>query len=388
MNRIRRGVLGACVAYACAVGQVDTNSDRFYLMTYFLNSSENAGTRLALSSDGLKWQKYNGEAAVITPSVGSKLMRDPMIYFEPATGLFHLVWTTGWSDQLIGYASSKDLKEWSKQTQVTVGAKIANCKCCWAPEIFYDDIKDSCMIFWSTETGSAGKRTYYVMTRDFKTFTDPVKFFDPGYTEIDASMLKVAAGSYYLFFKDERDAGKNIHFVHGSTPQGPWSAVSKAITDAGCEGPSAVKIGGEYRVYFDPYGNSNKSYRMVKTTNLDTSASPWQGGAALKAGSSDFGYSHGSIIEIPRPYVMHLLFNRPLTTSVSFRRVNFQTGTAVMNRSSPDAWVDLLGRCGADLDSRRQRGHSRGWIAPGRPSPAALDFSKGVPRSWLRSRSF
>ena len=343
MRQVKNSLIWALGAYVLSYCQVDTNSDRFYLMTYFLNSSQDAGGRLALSSDGLKWQKYNNEASVITPTVGSSLMRDPMIYFDKATALFHMVWTTGWSDKVIGYASSSDLKTWSKQTTIGVGAKITSCACCWAPEIFYDDIKDSCMIFWSTENSTAGKRTYYVMTRDFKTFTDPVKFFDPGYTEIDASMLKAAQGKYYLFFKDERESGKNIHYVYGSTPQGPWSVVSGAITSAGCEGPSAVKIGAEYRVYFDPYNNSDKTYRMVKTAGLDNSASPWPNGGTINAGTSNFAYSHGSIIEIPRAYVMHLLYNRSLPTCVAFQWPHLQKAAVAVKRSSITA-LDVLGR--------------------------------------------
>jgi hypothetical protein len=358
-------------ACASAFGQVDTNSDCFYLMTYFLNSAASGGARLALSSDGVNWQKYKNEAAVITPTVGSGLMRDPMIYYESASRLFHCVWTTGWNDQCIGYSSSTDLKTWSSQTQVRVGAKIANCACCWAPEIFLDDIKDSFMIFWSTETSSAGKRTYYVMTKDFKTFTDPVKFFDPGYTEIDASMLKTTEGKYYLFFKDERDIGKNVHYVYGPTPQGPWGSVSVAITSAGCEGPSAVKIGGEYRVYFDPYGNSDKSYRMVKTANLETSASPWQSGGTIKAGASNFGYSHGNIIEIPRAYVMHLLYNRSLPTNVAFEWRHMQKGTLTPQVPSPILLFDLLGR-------RMTTGLSGGCAdLPCRAMPAGLFVVKG-----------
>ncbi len=343
MKSIRWCLAWAVLACGCAWGQIDTNSDRFYMMTYFLNSSENAGTRLAFSTDGVAWQKYNNENSIIVPSVGSALMRDPVTYFDATTGRFHLVWTTGWSDQVIGYASSVDLKTWSKQTTIPVGAKIANCKCCWAPEIIYDDIKDSCMIFWSTENSAAGKRTYCVMTKDFKTFTDPVKIFDPGYTEIDATMLKAAQGSYYLFFKDERETGKNIHSVHGSTPQGPWSAVSGAMTGTGCEGPCAVKMGNEFRVYFDPYGNSDKSYRMVKTTDLATTASPWPNGGALKAGASNFSYSHGHIIEVPRKYVMNLLYNRPLTTVVAFHWPYAQKASFSAKPSSI-SWVDILGR--------------------------------------------
>jgi hypothetical protein len=345
MNRPKQFFLVALCAFALSYGQVDTNSDRYYMMTYFLNSAQDAGACVAFSSDGLKWQKYNADKPIIAPAVGGKLLRDPAIHFDKATGLFHLVWTTGWSDKVIGYASSRDLLSWSKQSTIAVGAQITGCACCWAPEIFYDESKDSCMIYWSTENSTAGKRTYYVMTKDFKTFTDPVRLFDPGYTEIDASIFKAGQGKYYLFFKDERESGKNIHYVSGAGPQGPWSAVSGAITAAGCEGPCAVKIGNDYRVYFDPYGNSDKTYRMVKTSDIETAALPWPTGGAIKAGSSNFAYSHGQIIEIPRPYVMHLLYNRPLPTNVAFQWRQLQKETSSSPAIPPSvALFDILGR--------------------------------------------
>jgi hypothetical protein len=352
----RKNLILQLILWTCGLsfGQVDTTADRYFMMTYFLNSAQDAGARLAFSTDGVKWQKYNNETILFAPTVGGKLLRDPVTYFDKTAGLFHMVWTTGWSDKVIGYASSADLKTWSKQTTIGVGAKIANCACCWAPEIFFDDLKDSCMIYWSTENSTAGKRTYYIMTKDFKTFTDPVKFFDPGYTEIDATLFKAAEGKYYLFFKDERESGKNIHYVTGPAPQGPWSAVSAAITSAGCEGPCAVKIGTDYRVYFDPYGNSDKTYRMVKTTDLGTTASPWVNGGALKSGSSTFGYSHGHIIEVPRAYVMHLLYNRALPTGIA-ARMQPPAGAWPLENRSPAASFDALGRRAASAPVLKKR---------------------------------
>jgi hypothetical protein len=349
-----KGCLCALVLQAAAWSQVDTNSGHFYLFTYFINAQEDAGARLAVSSDGIDWQLVNNETPIFTPTLSPEhLMRDPMTFFDPSARTFHIVWTSGWNQTGIGYASSRDLKSWTPQTDLQVGAKIENCRCCWAPEIFFDDIRNKFMIFWSTDNG-VGKRSYYVLTSDFKTFSDPVKFFDPGYTEIDACMLKVADGKYYMFFKDERnsqDAGrpaKNIHYVYGSTPQGPWSDVSGTITAIGCEGPSAIKIGGEYRVYFDPYSNFSSNDRMVSVTNPDTVSSPWPGGQKLYkfgAGGSKtgFSYSHGHIIEIPREFVMHLLYDRPLS-SVKFNWPGLKERSNGFNQNAAASWIDVLGR--------------------------------------------
>jgi hypothetical protein len=341
------------IMYAVICGQVDTNSSHFYLFTYFLN--ETAGARLALSSDGINWQLVNNETPIFTPTLSpERLMRDPMIAFDPTTRTFHVVWTSGWSQTGIGYSSSKDLKTWTAQTALPVGAAITNCKCCWAPEIFYDDSRNKFMIFWSTDNG-AGKRTYYSLTSDFKSFTDAAKLFDPGYTEIDACMLKVAEAKYYMFFKDERStqddgqAAKNIHYVCGATPQGPWGAVSKPITKTGYEGPTAIKINDEYRVYIDPFTNSGSTDRMVKVKNLDTTASPWPYGDKLYKVSASgvknsFSFSHGSIIEIPREYVMFLLYNISLPKESSLRQPLLPARRMERENFTLSGIFDVLGR--------------------------------------------
>ncbi|MBN2037380.1 MAG: glycoside hydrolase family 43 protein [Chitinispirillaceae bacterium] len=300
---------------------VDTNSQTYYLFTYFINLEEGLGARLALSSDGINFHQHIDGRPILAPLVGvEKLMRDPTIYFEASTETFHMVWTCGWNETGIGYSSSKDLKNWTPQRFLPVGEKITGCACCWAPEIFYDDIKDSLMIFWSTEVGVDGKRAYYVMTKDFQTFSDPAKLFDPGYTEIDAQILKVDEDKYYMFFKDERTSvqamrqAKNIHYVYGPTPQGPWSGESNGLTAVGYEGPCAIIIGDEVRLYSDPYMDFASTNRMyaVKVADLDASNKLWPVGPTLKTATGNFNWNHSSIIEIPRKYVMHLVFNQPL----------------------------------------------------------------------------
>ncbi len=302
--------------------QVDTTSEHYYLYTYFKNLEQEAGPRIAVSSNGIEWVKINDEEPLFTPEVGiEKLARDPSVWLDPTTGVFHCVWTSGWHETGIGYATSTDLQAWSDQKFLSVGDKIPGCVCCWMPELFYDDLKDSVMIYWSTEFDERGKRTFYVMTKDFITFTDPAILFDPGYTEIDASIIKYSEGKYYLFFKDEREPGiagmrtLNIHYVYGPTPQGPWSEVSERITNSGTESPSPILIGGELRVYFDPYATGpSGTYRMVKVTGdpLEDTTFPWEEGEVLTADGEPFTYSSGSIMEIQREYVMHLLYAAPL----------------------------------------------------------------------------
>jgi hypothetical protein len=329
MKQLKVLMFALALSFAASADVVDTNSQHFYLFTYFINLEQERGARIAISSDGVNWQKINNEAPIFPPIIGQgekPLCRDPYTCYDPRTGVFHLVWTSGWIQQNIGYAAVKDLRDWDKvvQEKLKVSAKITDCKCTWAPEIFRDTVKDSFMIYWSTERGTNGKRSYYCMTKDFKNFSDPVLFFDPGYSVIDDDILKVDSATYYMFFKDERDpaaAGKqskNLHYVYGPTPQGPWNQgtwdkVSPPISTPGCEGPCAIKIGTEYRVYFDPYYDPTSTYRMLKVTNL-AATTPWPQGDVLKTASGNFLYSHGHIIEIPRVKVMQLLYGAPDTT--------------------------------------------------------------------------
>jgi hypothetical protein len=90
------------------------------LFAYFTGNGED-GLRLARSHDGLAWTPVAGGRSFLTPSVGSRLMRDPSIVQGP-DGMFHLVWTTGWWDQGIGIAHSKDLVTWTPQEVLPVMA--------------------------------------------------------------------------------------------------------------------------------------------------------------------------------------------------------------------------------------------------------------------------
>jgi hypothetical protein len=80
------------------------------------------------------------------------------------------------------------------------------------------------------------------------------------------------------------------------------------------EGPTIVKQGGMYHLFFDPFNSFASSYRMVKVgvQDLDTTGFPWPSGGVCKAGSANFAWNHSNVIPIPRRYVMHLLYGQPL----------------------------------------------------------------------------
>ena len=205
----------------------------WFVFTSFRGNGED-GLHLALSRDGYTWKATNQDRSYLKPTVGKgQLMRDPSLA-QGSDGVFHMVWTTGWWDQTIGYASSKNLIDWSEQQAIPVMTHEPTARNAWAPELFYDDVGKQWLIFWATtipgrfpgadQPGSNEKnhRIYYTTTKDFKTFAATKLFFDPGFNVIDAIILK-DSGKYYLIFKDEREkpVKKNLRLAVATAPKVP-----------------------------------------------------------------------------------------------------------------------------------------------------------------------
>ena len=237
-----------------------------YVFTYFKGNGAD-GLHLAYSTDGFKWTSLNEDKSLLKPMVGGdKLMRDPCVIKGP-DGLFHMVWTVSWKEKGIGYANSRDLIHWSKQKCIPVMEHEAGARNCWAPEVFYDGANRQYLIFWATTIpgrfpatekagdGGLNHRMYYVTTKDFETFSATKLFYDRGFNVIDATIV-TSGGRYIMFLKDEtrNPPQKNIRMAFSDKAEGPYSTASKPITgDYWAEGPSAIKIGEDWIVYFDKY---------------------------------------------------------------------------------------------------------------------------------------
>jgi hypothetical protein len=228
-----------------------------YLFSYFVRNGED-GLHLAWSEDGLTWNTLNDGKAYLPPEVGkSKLMRDPSIVQGP-DGTYHMVWTAGWGELGIGYAHSQDLRTWSEQKYLPVMAHEPTTQNAWAPELFYDSGSGQFLIIWSSTElpdNDHNHRMYYTTTRDFETFTDTQLFYNKGFNVIDG-MLVEESGKYYLFLKDEtlKPPEKNIRIATSDAFTGPYSDASAPITgEYWAEGPSCIKIGEYWYLYFDKY---------------------------------------------------------------------------------------------------------------------------------------
>lgn len=282
MKKLINLILLSVLLFSCGGKQQTIEIDvakPVYLFSYFKGNGD--GLHLAYSKDGMKWETLNNDSIYLKPEIGKdKLMRDPSIV-QDEEGTFHMVWTSGWWDQGIGYASSKDLKTWSRQMNIPVMEKFEGTKNTWAPELFYDKKDKTFYIFWaSTITGAfpdlptsesekgLNHRQYYVTTKDFKTFSDTKLFFEPGFSVIDGAILD-KDGIYYLFVKNENSspAEKNIRVVSNDEPFGFPVTVSEPITgDYWAEGPAPLQVGEYVYVYFDKY--RDHKYGAVRSKDL------------------------------------------------------------------------------------------------------------------------
>ena len=112
-----------------------------FLFTYFTRNGQ-SGLHLAWSEDGDRWEALGGGRSFLAPQIGTKekLMRDPCVVRGP-DGTYHLVWTSGWWERGIGYASTRDFVNWSPQREIPVMAHEPTARNCWAPEIIHDDAR-------------------------------------------------------------------------------------------------------------------------------------------------------------------------------------------------------------------------------------------------------
>ena len=309
-------LLGAALL-ALAVARAAPRGAGPWLFSYFLDNGQD-GLHLAYSRDGLAWTPLAAGAPILTPTVGGKLMRDPCILLGP-DGAYHAVWTTGWYEQGIGIAHSKDLVTWSEAAFLPVMVHERRAVNAWAPEIVYDEETSQYLIFWATtipgrfpatdESGSVNKdgvalnhRIYRTMTRDFKDYGRSELFFDPGFNVIDATILR-DGNRYVMFLKDETlrpEARKDIRLAVADHALGPYVLAPDPISKENwVEGPTAFRAGMDMFVLFDAY--TRKRYEGVKSHDLET----WTAlGAELQMPP---GARHGTVFAVPEKILRGLL---------------------------------------------------------------------------------
>ncbi|MDP4274706.1 MAG: glycoside hydrolase family 43 protein, partial [Bacteroidota bacterium] len=266
------------------------------------------GLRFLYSYDGYRWKDLGH--TYLKPAIGKqKVLRDPSIAQGPDK-TFHLVWTSSWHGDLgFGYASSKDLIHWSAQKFIPVMAYDTTTVNVWAPEIFYNNENKDFVIVWAStipfkfpkgeEDEDNNHRLYYATTKDFKTFSKTRLLCDPGFSAIDAVIVKQNRGKYVLVLKDNTRPNRNIKVAFSDKATGPYINVSKPFTGEYCEGPAVAKVGNKWLIYYDAYrakkfgASETKDFKTFKDISDKISVPE--------------GHKHGTIFKVKENILKNLL---------------------------------------------------------------------------------
>ena len=287
-----------------------------WVMGYFENGSlpkdvTQDPLHLAYSADGAQWTPLAPRApAYRLTEMGSNHLRDPFI-LRKEDGAFVLLasdWTRSytsgdyWSSPSpnIVVADSADLITFTnpRLLQVTpIQAPNGVPMHAWAPEAFFDADLGHYAIIWAGNDANDVSRIYVSYTSDFQTLVnpDPVVFFDPGYSVIDATLARDDAHNY-LLFKDESDSnggpstgsGKDIQIARSAsralTPGtfNRWSPEyvtrgSDQSTRTGVEGAFVIKPTQvtTWTMCADLYTLGGGSFGCWSTTDLGAKPSSW-----------------------------------------------------------------------------------------------------------------
>ncbi|MDR7326463.1 hypothetical protein J2S44_006713 [Catenuloplanes niger] len=217
-----------------------------YTMTAFTNSSE-SNMYVYESPDATGFRLLRGPA--FTPPTG--LIRDPSI-IRHTDGRYWVVYTTNWTGNTIGLATSTDRLNWTFVRNVTIPLTVQNT---WAPEFFIDS-NGSVNVIVSLSTNGADFKPYKLTATNaaLSAWSAPQVLSGIGPNHIDTYVVKVGS-TYHAFTKNETT--KFIEYATASSLTGPYT-ISRTGNWAGWGGPREGQAlvpldNGGWRIYYDGY---------------------------------------------------------------------------------------------------------------------------------------
>ncbi|SFR70321.1 Glycosyl hydrolases family 43 [Agromyces sp. CF514] len=285
-------------------------------------------------------------------------VRDPFVVRSPEGDRFYLIATDlsihyrgGWGSANATVTGSKDLViwestdlvNWSEPRFADVASKIPNAGMAWAPEAVWDEVTQQYYVFWATradgntELGDSVDM-YLSTTRDFRTFSTPVKWIDRQGSIIDTSVIKVgdwfyrASGDGQITIERSKklDAittsatakttGTDQEWVLVGTLQSILSGSGACAgglnyTGACLEGPEFFAYNDDdrgaaaelYGLLADQYA-TGRGYLPFRTTDLNsTSASVWSKATNVNLGT--LKKRHGGIMPITAQEYQRVVFH-------------------------------------------------------------------------------
>lgn len=348
-----------------------------YMFAYFTGEAtqdtEQVHFAASRGNDPLHWDELNGGRPALRSQYGETGVRDPFIIRSPEGDKFYLIATDlqindgrGWDaaqrqgSKYLEIWESTDLVTWSDQRHVRVSPDTAGMT--WAPEATYDPTIGAYVVYWASSpyaaddvdhTGATYARMWYSTTRDFRTFTEPKIWNDPGRTVIDSTVIK-DGDYYYRLTTDEKVIGsctrdivlersKNLRAVDlPTTNPRNWELVDDCIrTSLGTdwvEGPTAFKSNDGTKFYAFMDETPRRGYLPFVTDSL--SNPNWQIPAEYDLPASP---RHGTVLPVTKAELDRLR-NGPLPVSA--------------NKKGVIADYDLTGGAGTTVVDRSGNGHN------------------------------
>ncbi|WP_419889656.1 AbfB domain-containing protein [Paenibacillus xylanexedens] len=238
-----------------------------YTISAFTNTSE---------SNMYIYESYNAthygllKGPAYTPP--ADLIRDPSI-MKHTDGLYYVVYTTNWSGNTIGIASSPDKVNWTFVRNITLSTPTTIAHT-WAPEWFKDS-NGSLNIIVSLSPGNYQNFKPYVLTASNSNLTStswsgPTELAGIAPNYIDTFIVKTGS-TYHAFTKNETT--KYIEYATSTSLTGPYTFKGTgdwAGWGSWVEGPALVQLdNGSWRIYFDGYA-TQKYYYSDSADNFQT----------------------------------------------------------------------------------------------------------------------
>lgn len=334
-----------------------------YLFAHFTGTEGSPSDEqiyLATSRDALTFTdtRANGDPVLsLTKDQGDGGVRDPFVIRSPEGDRFYLIATDlsihyrgGWgaaqatetgSMDLVVWEST-DLVNWSEPRFVDVASRIPNAGMAWAPEAIWDEETGQYYVYWATRADGNTEfgdsvDVYMSTTRDFQTFSTPVKWIDREHSIIDTSVIKVgdwfyrASGDGEITIERSKNlaattasatanaAGTDQDWVLVGTLQsilsGSGNCSGGANYTGGClEGPEFFEYNDDdradaehlYGLLADQYA-TGRGYLPFRTTDIgSTSTADWSKATDVNLGS--LKKRHGGILPITAQEYQRVMF--------------------------------------------------------------------------------
>ncbi|KAE8376953.1 hypothetical protein BDV26DRAFT_305201 [Aspergillus bertholletiae] len=259
-----------------------------YLSVYWNTNDESVYFALSDNSDPLGFTAINGGKAVVSPTLGTKAVRDTSIIAGQGdnAGKYWIIGTdlnigeTTWDaavrtgSRAIYVWESTDLVNWSENTLVTVEDSTAGNV--WAPDAIWDPEQEQYFVHWASKfyaaddtdhTGDAvtGNVLRYAYTSDFKTFSKPQDYIVGVTDVIDLCILQLDSNTLLRSYVNSSSSDGLPVEISTNGLLGDWSVLGNVPDSKSYEAP----------YFFKDNAGGGKGYMMADLVGSSPGLSGW-----------------------------------------------------------------------------------------------------------------